>query len=1089
PATPSLRHNQPDTQAITTALAHLTVNGTTPDWNRYYADTGARTTPLPTYPFQRTRYWLDQAEPSAPAGSHPLLGEAITLANDDRMVLTGKLSPASHPWLADHTVHGSVVFPGAGFVELALHAGRQAGCPHLAELSLATPLVLPGDGAVELQVVIGDRRDDGRDVAVFARTAPDDAWIEHAAGRLTAAVAEPADDLVDWPPADAVALDTGAFYDTLDKLDGLGYGPAFQGLGRAWERGGDVLAEVSLDDAQHGDADRFGMHPALLDAALHAIGLGSFRAEQRTGVPFVWREVSLHAVGARNVRVRLSPAGRDAVSVSVADATGRPVLTVESLRLRSLAKDGVPAARVGSLYRTVWVPLRHRSRPSGRHVIVAGQEELQAIGDPVPDVVLMPFPSSSAEEAAVDALALTQRWLSEQRFATSRLVLVTTGSSLLDADAPADRERALGNAAVWGLVRSARSEHPDRFALIDADELGPALTDAYDADEPELAVRNGQTWVPRLAPAEAGGSGPDWSEGTVLITGASGALGSLVARHLVRVHGARDLLLVSRNAIGPDLRAELTGAGARVTHIACDVSDRDQLARAISARPPRAVVHCAGALRDAVLTGQTAEHLSAAFAPKVTAALHLDELTRHLDLSAFVLFSSAAATLGSPGQANYAAANACLDALARHRRGAGLRAVSLAWGMWDTGMAVSSAPRPGMPPLREDEGLRLFDAGVAASTGVVLPMHLDARAVADAAGAVPALLRGLVPAPVRRAARVPGQATLTERLRGMRPEDRDAALLDLVRTQAAAVLGHGGPEAVAAEKAFRDLGFDSLASIEFRNRVDAATGLRLPATVVFDHPTPRALVDRLRTELLGEPAREGAPVRIRAVEDDPVVIVAMACRFPGGVTTPEDLWNLLTTATDAITPFPTDRGWNTPHTTCHEGGFLHNAADFDPTLFNISPREALTIDPQQRLLLETAWETFERAGINPHSLHNTPTGIFAGIMYNDYAARFPHIPDHVAGHLGNGSAPSIATGRIAYTFGLQGPAITIDTACSSSLVALHLAAQALRSGECTLALAGGVTIMSTPTTFTEFSRQGGLAPDGRCKPFSNTANG
>ncbi|MFI9011035.1 SDR family NAD(P)-dependent oxidoreductase [Actinosynnema sp. NPDC053489] len=584
-------------------------------------------------------------------------------------------------------------------------------------------------------------------------------------------------------------------------------------------------------------------------------------------------------------------------------------------------------------------------------------------------------------------------------------------------------------------------------------------------------------------------------DGTVLITGGLGTLGRAVAAHLVANHGVRRLVLVGRNG------GEAPALPADVRVVACDVSDREQVARLVASIPDlTAVVHAAGVLDDAVVAELTPRQVADVFAPKARAAWHLHELTRDLDLAAFVLFSSAAGVLGSPGQANYAAANAFLDALAVHRRALGLPAVSLAWGYWAqaSGMTghLSDADRrrlarAGVVPLTAEHALELFDAALAADRAAVAPVALNPSVLARTP-VLPSALRGLVRRkPVQR---VVG-GTVADRLRSLPEAEQATAVLDLVTADTATVLGHDSPDSIDPRQPFKDLGFDSLTAVELRNRLGTATGLRLPATVTFDHPTPARLAEHLRAEIAGTRREVAAPV-VRAVDDDPIVIVGMGCRLPGGVGSPDELWRLVTDGVDAITEFPADRGWDLerlyhpdpdhPGTSyTRSGGFLDDVAGFDADFFGISPREALAMDPQQRVLLETAWETFEHAGIDPTSLQGSSTGVFTGIWASGYGSG----ATEVEGYFGTGAATSVVSGRIAYLLGLEGVAVSIDTACSSSLVAMHLAAQALRTGECDLALAGGVTVIATPVGFTEFSRQRGLAADGRCKPFSAAADG
>ncbi|MFD3747341.1 SDR family NAD(P)-dependent oxidoreductase, partial [Nocardia sp. NPDC058633] len=1095
---PAQRRDRPEPASLLEAVGRLYVRGVPVDWESVFAGHGARRVDLPTYAFQRKQYWItpengagDVTSAGLDAADHPLLGAAVMLADSEGAVLTGRLSTSTHPWLADHVVGGTVLFPGTGFVELAIRAGDQVGCDVLEELTLEAPLVLPARGAVQVQVAVG--ADDGsgaRTLTVHSRSSQDEPWTRHAAGVLAQGAVAGDFDLAQWPPAGAETIDVAGLYEGLAGV-GLQYGPVFRGLEAAWRTGDTVYAEIALPEQAHKDAGRLGLHPAVLDAALHAVSFTGVTGEQ-AALPFAWSRVTFHAAGAAAVRVRLTPTG-SGVALDLADGNGRPVATVDSLVLRPISDEQLAAARSryhDALFRVEWTPVR---APAA-----------DAADRPAGTVVLTSAPGTEAEAVR----AATGVALAALQSAVGPLVVVTRGAVVLPGEDVTD----LAGAAVWGLVRSAQSENPGRFVLVDTDSdtgnsttIQAAVDLALASGEPQVVVRDGLAYGARLAriATEEHTTESRFSDrGTVLLTGATGTLGRLFARHLITRHGVRKLLLTSRrgtHAPGTnELVTELTELGAEVTIAACDVADRDALTALLTDVELSGVVHIAGTLDDGIIGSLTPERIDTVMRPKVDAALNLHQLTAHMNLSTFLLFSSGSGTIGAPGQGNYAAANAFLDGLAAHRRAQGLPAQSLAWGLWAGGMAgtLNEAERTrisqgGIVALDPEEGLALFDAAQTCAEPTVVPAKFDLSALRAQGDSMPVLFRGLVPNAARRRRSTDSAKTETSALQRqlalLPPEEWQATLLDLVLSRAARVLGFGDAQAIEPERAFRDLGVDSLAAVEMRNGLNDDTGLRLPATLVFDRPSPVELAQYLLEELSGHDA--GGPVIVPGavpLDDDPIAIVGMSCRYPGGVETPDDLWRLVAGGVDAVTEFPANRGWNVdelydpdsehPNTSyVKHGGFLHNAGEFDPAFFGISPNEALGMDPQQRLLLETSWEAIERAGIDPTSLKGTATGVFAGMMYHDYAA--------------NSGTGAIASGRISYVFGLEGPAVTIDTACSSSLVALHWAAQALRSGECSLALAGGVAVMATPEAFVEFSRQRGLAPDGRAKSFAASTDG
>ncbi|MEU0692020.1 SDR family NAD(P)-dependent oxidoreductase, partial [Streptomyces uncialis] len=753
------------------------------------------------------------------------------------------------------------------------------------------------------------------------------------------------------------------------------------------------------------------------------------------------------------------------------------------------------------------------------------------------------------------ALTLALAQALEDTGIDARLWTLTKGTAVLGGS---ERPGDVGQAASAALGRTLALEHPHRWGgLVDlpdvldaraARRLCAVLAGAVDGEE-QVAVRSTGVHGRRVRPAppsspspaplkdrtdgSSAGSrpGPDW-RGTVLLTGGTGGVGSHTARWLAG-QGAERLLLVSRRGAGApgadELRTELTAMGVEVAVAACDVADRDALAALVAGIPARyplsAVVHAAGVLDDGVLDALDPARLAAVLRAKLTAARNLHEVTAGLELSAFVVFSSVMGVVGSAGQGNYAAANAAVDALVAARRAAGLPGTSVAWGAWaGRGMLADDVAGRlrdfGMPVMEPESAVTAIGRALAEDDTLVMVADVDWRRFAAGMGLRSAALLDGIPHPAAatdipdttaRPAREDGDSAdaLRQRIAVLpRQEDRVGALTELVRAHAATVLRHPDAGTVRPGQAFSALGFDSLTAVELRNRLAAATGLGLPATVLFDHPTPSALAGRLLVELgLPDPASgTAAPVGAganRAGEsgrDEPIAIVGMGCRFPGGVERPEDFWRLLSEGTDAVGDWPSNRGWDTeglydpdpdrPGTTySRQGGFLHDAPGFDAEFFGISPREALAMDPQQRLLLETAWEAVEDAGQDPTALKDHQVGVYIGTNGQDYSALLEGAEGISEGHLLTGNTASVLSGRLSYVLGLQGPALTVDTACSSSLVALHLAVQALRRGDCEQALAGGVTVMSTPRLFVEFSRQRGLAADGRCKAFSAEADG
>jgi acyl transferase domain-containing protein/acyl carrier protein len=928
------RREQPEPDALVGCLARAWVTGaagTAGDWPTLLGGAEQyRPVELPTYAFDHERYWLPMDPGRADVSSvglhsveYPLLATAVEIGDEGELMLTGRLSVTDFPWLADHVVAGSVVVPGTALLDAVQEAAARAGCGYVEELMFEAPLTVPPDRDLFLQILVAAPASGGsRAVRVFSRaggagkSAGDGStWVRCASGVLSAGVAAGetcAWAAGEWPPAGVPMVNVDGGYRALADV-GYEYGPAFQGVRGVWRRGAELFAEIVAPPGLA--VAGFGIHPALLDAAFHPLLLAGGPDELR--LPFVLRGARLCASGASVLRVRLAPSGNgsgtdgDDIAVHATDASGRLVLSIDSLRVRAVPAQSLAPAPAGSVgtagpvpHGVDWVELA--AAPGGGnesrwaylgepvpgldgYADVAELGAALAAGQRLPDFVVFTC-AAATDQDVVDvtaasrelsgrALDAVRAWLGDERLADSRLVFMTRGVF----DPTGVEVAGVVASPVWGLVRSAQSENPDRFVLLDAEhgfQKWGSVAAAVVAGEPQLVTRHGGVLVPRLIRRALGVDSSDLGSGTVLVTGGTGDLGALVALRLVQRHGVRDLLLVSRRGVdapgADELVSRLEGAGARVVVAACDVSDRDALASVIGSIPPdralSAVVHTAGVTDDVTVAGLSASRLDAVFAPKADAAWHLHELTRDIPLSAFVLFSSLAGVVGNPGQGNYAAANVFLDTLAARRRVLGLPAVSVAWGLWaaaggagksstaGSGMAGHLSPadiarlaRSGVAPLPVEQGLELFDAALTSPDPLVVAAGWDtgglrARAEADQ---LPPVLRGLVRAP-RRAATAAGDGGpaagpggLARRLAALGQQEAQGLLVDLVRSHVAAVLAHGGADSIDASRAFNELGFDSLAAVELRNRINAETGLRLPPTVVFDHPTVTALAEYL----------------------------------------------------------------------------------------------------------------------------------------------------------------------------------------------------------------------------------------------------
>ncbi|HRI72560.1 MAG TPA: SDR family NAD(P)-dependent oxidoreductase, partial [Polyangium sp.] len=599
-------------------------------------------------------------------------------------------------------------------------------------------------------------------------------------------------------------------------------------------------------------------------------------------------------------------------------------------------------------------------------------------------------------------------------------------------------------------------------------------------DETQIIRRNNRRLVPRLARAPARSisvaASDSLSNGTILITGGLGSLGLQVATSMWQRRVAGNIILLGRTPpmdVALQQIAKLRESGAKITVAQGNVADADAMAELLNSipkdKPLRGIVHAAGVLDDGILAEQTDRRFSKVFAPKACGAWNLHLLTQQTPLDFFVLFSSASTLSGNAGQSNYAAANAFLDALAHARRAQGLAALTINWGPWgESGMATNLSEaqrnrmlRKGMGILAPERALEAMNSALRLADPQVAIFALDTSTPKLASNdAIPPMWRSILSARFdneRRGGAERQQGTSspasiwTERIARLSEAQRMAQVENAICADAARVLGLGSPDELRRDRPLQEQGLDSLMAVELRTAIAARIGQPLPITLVFDYPTPQAIAKFLLERVLkfhqvSTPVVSQAPRRTPSVE--PIAIVGMGCRYPGGVHDANSFWQLLKNGEDAIRVIPRGR-WDIDAVYdadpaaigkmyTREAGMLDRIDYFDAGFFGISAREATWMDPQQRLLLETSWEALESAGIPAERLTGSDTGVFVGLMYHDYASMGATMLDSLEGHASTGSAGSVASGRISYVFGLQGPSLTVDTACSSSLVTLHL---------------------------------------------------
>ncbi|KAK4495334.1 hypothetical protein PRZ48_013665 [Zasmidium cellare] len=785
------------------ALTSLTIQGCDVAWSRALEGSGAKKVDLPTYPFQRKRYWLDPPNISETDGETGggFLDAGVSVPGSSQVVFSGIVPLGKFPWLGDHVMGGKTILPATAFVEMALKAGREVGLNVLGELTLLKPLDSSEGDDVRLQMIVEDAgTNSGRTFNIFSRPTRakiSEDWNLHASGVLQERLHHSVQQAVhtSWPTQGEIEI-TGA-YNQLQAA-GISYGPAFRCIQRLCQTQEGFVAKLVLpEECRPGDHL---VHPALLDAALHVPLLAS-PSDAITRLPFRLAGVRLWPSKEREVRAVVRNLENGDLAVTVYDLRGHLVAEIDTVCLRKMAKKS------GDLFALQWSPIPMKP------LVASGRKSNEKI------VRIRPKGQSveAVHEAVNDILGVVQAWnRASNDGSNQRLVIITERATTSGPD--------LSSAAVWGFIRSAQSESGDQIVLIDVDgtqDSEEALHEAIATDETVLAIRNGKVLIPKLVRGiEMTGCEPLSSEGTVLITGGTGAVGSVLCRHLVQRHGVTNLLLTSRTGDLPDSLTDLaTTAGVRITTRSCDVADYAQLKALVDiTHPPvTAVFHLAGILDDAMTSSLTPDRMERVLCTKANGAWNLHNLLPNA--RPFVLFSSAAGILGNPGQANYAAANTYLDALARYRSQHGLHAVSLAWGPWENagGMAGDIKEFGQLQAMSDEVGMELLDQALRSVEPVVVPL----------------VVKGEVPDISRRTLSISSSHKAVERglqLNGLSPEQRLTELRDLLSREIAHVLGYDK----LPDLPFTEIGVDSLTGVLIRNKINKLTGVALSSSVMFE---------------------------------------------------------------------------------------------------------------------------------------------------------------------------------------------------------------------------------------------------------------